>query len=308
MSTMSKSANTSSNTPEVKSALPPPLPKAFRAFYTLIRDTDGRDKALKFLQYAFRYLKYLTVHNKELADSIICMLLASPECRSLAQAFASKSKAAVASNQLSTAVLLGWTERLDLWAGSFSQARKVIRLFKWCYTIPLAWKNWHKWRREMWLIRTHAVESRSIRLLCLPGMKPLPFWSTLELVNSLIAIATDMSDDCDWYSKHRVLPAAWNARFARTTVVLWFITVFGDIAISTRALMNAKDAASKQPEDASKAEAVEGASLTLIKFLADFGVALPTYLQQQSKYDGIVQSMGAISALVGVYKILLTAK
>ena len=221
-----------------------------------------------------------------------------------------------------------------------------------CYTVPAAHKNYHKFIHDYTALQRfyNANQASSdkaatqqqqqqqppVTPLHVPGLPPLPLLSTVELVNSVLAILTDMSDDIDWYSKHTLLPKSWNATAARTTIVLWFVTVIVDLALSTRtaaiqyqqlqeaeAQLERASAADKnnntqQLADPARAQLVAARTarsdvlynsvLTWLKFFFDFGVALPSVLEQQTEREGLVQAMGCMSALVATYKLILAVK
>ena len=160
----------------------------------------------------------------------------------------------------------------------------------------------------------------SVTALLLPPLPPLPLLSTVELVNNVLAILTDVSDDVDWYSRHRLLPERLSAAAARTTIVLWFITVVVDLALTTRTvalqlarlqrcrLQGPQGAEARSAELAACTEAVHSAALSWLKFAADFGVALPSLFRQQNEREGVVQFMGCLSAAVATYKLCLAVK
>ena len=50
---------------------------------------------------------------------------------------------------------------------------------------------------------------------------------------------------------------------------------------------------------------LHSARLTWLKFAFDMGVALPSFYQQQTQREGLVQFMGCASALVATYKLVL---
>ena len=209
-----------------------------------------------------------------------------------------------------------------------------------CYTLPIAWKNFHRWRAEcrqlaaFYAKAPSASASPSVQPLLLPGLPPLPLLSTVELSNNVLAVLTDMSEDVDFYSKQRLLPERWNARAARTTIVLWFITVVVDLALTTRAAAvqleehhqlqwkaerEAREDGGGAKGSAESAEALErrlaasravlfNTALTWLKFFFDFGVALPSFYGQQTQREGLVQAMGCLSAVVATYKLILAVK
>ena len=212
-----------------------------------------------------------------------------------------------------------------------------------CYTIPIAWKNYHKWRAERKALDAYyrqphdSSSTPPVQPLLIPGFPPLPLLSTVELSNNLLAIATDMSEDTDFYTKQRLLPEGWNATAARTTIVLWFFTVVIDLALTTRAAAlqleehthvqqqldrkrrvkaqgqvkeeaGAEDEAALERRLASSRDGLYNTSLTWLKFFFDFGVALPSLYRQQSEREGLVQFMGCASAVVATYKLILAVK
>ena len=237
--------------------------------------------------------------------------------------------------------------------------------------MPAAHKNYHKFVHEYRELQQYyklhgdsppsssSSQQPPVTPLHLPGLPPLPLLSTVELSNSLLAILTDLSDDTDWYSKHTVLPASWNATAARTTIVLWFVTVVIDLALSTRSaaiqlqqLHEAEEALQRHDSADSSNSSSSGSSgknnnatasvaastaspplasassvrsqllatraarsdvlyngvLTWLKFFFDFGVALPSVLEQQTEREGLVQAMGCLSAVVATYKLVLAVK
>ena len=223
-----------------------------------------------------------------------------------------------------------------------------------CYTVPAAHKNYHRFVHDYQTLQQHyklhggpqqhsssggqsIAHQPPVTPLLLPGLPPLPLLATVELVNSVLAILTDMSDDVDWYSKHLLLPKRWNATAARTTIVLWFVTVLVDLSLSTRTaaiqyqqLQDAElelerassgthtnsTAATAEPQRvqqlaaarAARGSVLYGSVLTWLKFFFDFGVALPSVLEQQTEREGLVQAMGCMSALVATYKLILAVK
>ena len=238
-----------------------------------------------------------------------------------------------------------------------------------CYTVPAAHKNYHKfvheWRELQQYYKLHGQSPPSssqqppVTPLHIPGLPPLPLLSTVELSNSLLAILTDLSDDTDWYSKHTLLPVSWNATAARTTIVLWFVTVVIDLALSTRTaaiqyqqLQEAEEALQRDDSSdsssssgsgsgknnnasgslatstasspvpgsassvrsqllatrAARSDVLYNSGLTWLKFFFDFGVALPSVLEQQTEREGLVQAMGCLSAVVATYKLVLAVK
>ena len=219
-----------------------------------------------------------------------------------------------------------------------------------CYTVPAAHKNYHKfineYRQLQLYYKTHSTHSSAataqhqqppVTPLHVPGLPPLPLLSIVELSNSLLAILTDMSDDVDWYSKHTLLPKRWNATAARATIVMWFVTVIVDLALSTRAATiqyqqlkqteadierantqlshnsNSDTSSSTSSQQlvalrAARSDALYNSVLTWLKFFFDFGVAVPSVLEQQSEREGLVQAMGCLSALVATYKLVLAVK
>ena len=173
--------------------------------------------------------------------------------------------------------------------------------------------------------------------LLIPGFPPLPLVSTVELSNNLLAILTDMSEDTDFYSKNRLLPESWNATAARTTIVLWFITVVVDLALTTRtatlqlaehsrvqeqlegkrrvrAQGQVKEEAETEEEAAlerrlsASRDTLHSTTLSWLKFFFDFGVALPSLYRQQNEREGLVQFMGCASAVVATCKLALAVK
>ena len=119
--------------------------------------------------------------------------------------------------------------------------------------------------------------------------------------------------------------------------MLWFITVVVDLALSTRSaaihyqqLQRAEadiEGADTRKADntsttsqslaareqliaarAARQEVLRNSVLTWLKFFFDFGVALPSVMQQQAEREGLVQSMGCLSALVATYKLVLAVK
>ena len=219
-----------------------------------------------------------------------------------------------------------------------------------CYTVPAAHKNYHKFLHDYHALQQYyklhqhdnAQQPPPVTPLHVPGLPPLPLLSTVEVVNSVLAILTDMSDDVDWYSKHLMLPKEWNATAARTTIVLWFVTVVVDLALSTRTaslqyqqLHEAENdiergggtdrnnqytsaSSSAQPNEktreqliavrTARSDVLYNSVLTWLKFFFDFGVALPSVLEQQTEREGLVQAMGCMSALVATFKLILAVK
>ena len=196
--------------------------------------------------------------------------------------------------------------------------------------MPAAYKNYHKFVHEYSLLQHYyklhgdeqsASQPPPVTPLRVLGLPPLPLLATVELLNSLLAILTDVSDDVDWYSKHLLLPKRWNATAARTTIVLWFVTVLVDLALSTRTaalhyqqLQRAENESSGATREqllaarAARSDVLYGSVLTWLKFFFDFGVALPSVLEQQTEREGLVQAMGCMSAVVATYKLILAVK
>ena len=151
----------------------PPLPHWFVVFYAIIKDTDGRDKALKALQYGMRYVRWLMKQSPQRTQQAMALLIAVSHLTtagSLPSSAAAKSQPAAITDAMmrassagsaatavsrtqspgvSVPLLLshitvplslveqltaGVNQRLDVLAGTFSVIRKGIRLFKWSLT------------------------------------------------------------------------------------------------------------------------------------------------------------------------------
>ena len=106
-------------------ASPPALPRSFVVFYAVIKDTDGRDKALKCLQYGLRYLRWSIRQRPRSAA-----LLAAGLLRLWQSAASLPGSHALLPASAVDAALSSLTERLELLASTFSTTRKAIRLFK----------------------------------------------------------------------------------------------------------------------------------------------------------------------------------
>ena len=125
------------------------MPHWFLVFYAVIKDTDGRDKALKALQYGLRYLRWLMKQQPQATAQLLQAALTvhsavgSPLGDPQPQvSVASKATSAVAASipsspslllPLSTVdfVLAQLTSRMDGLTAVIGATRKTIRLFKW---------------------------------------------------------------------------------------------------------------------------------------------------------------------------------
>ena len=71
---------------------PPGLPHWFVVFYAIIKDTDGRDKALKALQYGLRYVKWAMKQSPHRTQQVVAVVLAIAQLATAHTAFGSPSK------------------------------------------------------------------------------------------------------------------------------------------------------------------------------------------------------------------------
>ena len=172
----SAGASSGSGTSGVHSSAPPPLrvpplPHWFVVFYAVIKDTDGRDKALKALQYGMRYVRWLmkqSPHRTQQAVALLAAIVQLATARSLPGSLSKqqphtvdRAVARLPSAAISTAaaplaaptasatidvplpfhitvplslvdpLIAAIAQRLELLSGTFSTIRKGIRLFKW---------------------------------------------------------------------------------------------------------------------------------------------------------------------------------
>ena len=75
-STSSSGSSISGPPPLVAPLRVPALPHWFVVFYALIKDTDGRDKALKALQYGMRYVRWLMKQSPHRTQQVMAVLIA----------------------------------------------------------------------------------------------------------------------------------------------------------------------------------------------------------------------------------------
>ena len=88
-------SGTSSSAPAPPAApvqVTPALPHWFVVFYAIIKDTDGRDKALKALQYGMRYVRWLMKQSPHRTQQVVAISIALTQLVTGRALLASSSK------------------------------------------------------------------------------------------------------------------------------------------------------------------------------------------------------------------------
>ncbi len=145
--------------------------------------TDGTDKLCKCVQYLGRTLSFLL-----------------------------KSCAPVLADRKKSGALGEILFRVDALSSFLSGIRKVMRLGKWTYSLPVL-------RSEL---RDFASATNSFD----------SGFALLSSINSSFAVLTDFHDDLGWLVKMGVLPAELASYCGRVAAFCWFVTCWFDVPFS----------------------------------------------------------------------------
>jgi hypothetical protein len=231
----------------------PPFPRFWFVLNYVLRDTDGRDKLLKLFQYGGRFMRMLIHRREKQFDTILRMVEQAVQHWLQMPALSLSSRRMV--------------DSLESMAASLSACRRLIRLGKWVYTLPILHKAYYKWKFDLSQLTqakylavqqstsvTHSAAPNSVRvstpalldpplpiLVSSSPSSPLfllrfPLLSSVQLFHAAISVLTDLLEDVEWLSSHGLMPRRIGLKCSAAAVRLWFAAVLIDLALTLRTL------------------------------------------------------------------------
>lgn len=196
--------------------------------------------------------------------NISSTLLLSTALQSLYSTSAAARYAAQVNTKLQTQI-----KKIDTVTSSLSSARKVMRLFKWFYTLPALNKSYYMLQQDILkfidgysiqsgqtaaldastISKAHSVavdinhhdkpynkqqQSSLQQYMSASIITRLPIFSTLEFISHSLSVATDLCDDTQWYSSHNIIAKHHGPTAAHYGPSLWGATIILDLILTYR--------------------------------------------------------------------------